>query len=81
VIEDKQMSRTFRKTDGMHKGALRFPHTFSEIKNLDAILHDDELDDFPISGLNHMRAREKNLPTSWDDKVVSAYYEEDYKYS
>ena len=81
MIEDKKMSRTYRKTDGMHRYAYRFPHTFNEIRNLDGILNDDELEDYPVSGMNHMRARESNLPTAWDDKVVSAYYQEDYKVS
>ena len=43
VIEDNKMSRTYRKTDGMHRYAYRFPHTFNEIRNLDGILNDDEL--------------------------------------
>jgi hypothetical protein len=74
------MSRTFRKTDGLYSGALRFPHTFNEIRQLEGILHEEDLEGLPISGLNHIRAREHNLPTAWDDKVVSAYYEEDYKF-
>jgi hypothetical protein len=74
------MSRTFRNTDGMHRAALRFPHTFSEIRQLDGILHEEDLEGLPISGLNHIKAREHNLPTAWSDKVVSAYYEEDFKF-
>ena len=80
MIEDKTMSRTFRNTEGMHRYAYRFPHTFSEIRQLDGILHEEDLEGLPISGLNHIRSREHNLPTAWDDKVVSAYYEEDYKF-
>ena len=74
------MSRTFRRTEGMHRYAYRFPHRFSEIRQLDGILHEEDLEGLPISGLNHIRSREHNLPTAWDDKVVSAYYEEDYKF-
>jgi hypothetical protein len=74
------MSRTFRNTKGMHRLALRFPHTFSEIRQLDGLLHEEDLEGLPVSGLNHIRAREQKLPTAWDDKVVSAYYEEDFKF-
>ncbi len=80
MIEDKTMSRTFRNTKGMHRLALRFPHTFSEIRQLDGLLHEEDLEGLPVSGLNHIRAREQKLPTAWDDKVVSAYYEEDFKF-
>lgn len=72
------MSRTFRNTDGMHPAALRYPHTFSEIRQLDGVLHEEDLEGLPVSGLNHIKAREHNLPTAWDDRIVSAYYEEDY---
>jgi len=80
VIEDQFMSRTFRRTEGMHRYAYRFPHTFNEIRQLDGFLHEEDLEGLPVSGLNHIRAREHNLPTCWDDKVVSAYYQEDYKF-
>ena len=69
------MSRTYRNTEGWHSGAYRFPHTFSEIRQLDGILHEEDLEGLPISGVNHMRVREHQLPTAWDDKVISAYYE------
>jgi len=73
------MSRTHRNLEGMHRGALRFPQTTKEIRQLDAIVNDPELKDYPVSGLNHMKSREHNLPTSWADQVVSGYYQEDYK--
>ena len=63
----------------MHRGALRFPHTTKEIRQLDAIVNDPELKDYPVSGLNHMKSREHNLPTAWDDRVVSGYEQMDYK--
>lgn len=70
------MSRTYRQTEGWHSGAIRFPHTENERKQLDGIIHDVQLElDCPISGLNHMKAREHKLPSDWSDKVVSAYYE------
>jgi hypothetical protein len=69
------MSHTFRRTEGWHSGALRFPKTENERKQLDGILHDPELLELPVSGLNHMRAREHQLPSAWDDITISAYYE------
>ena len=73
------MSRTHRNLEGMHKGALRVPHTFNEIRQLDGILHEEDLEGLPVSKVNHMKAREHNLPTAWDDNVVSGYYQEDYE--
>jgi hypothetical protein len=75
------MSRTYRNTDGMHKYALRYPKTENERKQLDGVLHDCELFEFPVSKFNHMRSRENNLPSCWDDKVISAYYQQDYEVS
>ena len=43
------MSRTYRNLEGMHRGAIRFPHTFNEIRNLSAIMTDEDLDDFDLS--------------------------------
>ena len=73
------MARTNRNLDGMHRYALRFPHTFNEIKQLDGILHEEDLEGLPVSGLNHMKARENELPTAWADQVVSGCYQEDYE--
>lgn len=72
------MSRTYRNTQRIHRYAYRFPHTFNEIKGLDAILTDDEIQEFSISKINRIKSREHNLPTSWDDQVASAYYETDF---
>lgn len=73
------MGKTNRNKDGInyHSGALRYPHTFNEISQLNEILIDDDLDDYTISGLNRIKKR-KHLPTAWDDEVISAYYEEDH---
>lgn len=73
------MSRTNRNLEGMHSGALRLPHTFNEIRQLDGILHEEDLQGLPVSKVNHMKARENNLPTAWSDNVVSGYYQEDYE--
>ena len=69
------MSRTFRKTEGWHSGALRFPHTENERKQLEGVLHDPELLELPVSKVNHMKSREHQLPSAWDDITISAYYE------
>ena len=73
------MSRTNRNLDGMHRYAFRYPKTENERSQLDTILHDEELMNFPVSKVNHMKSREHNLPSAWDDRVVSAYYQQDYK--
>jgi hypothetical protein len=78
IIGVSKMSRTNRKIEYIHSGALRYPHTENERKQLDGILHDEELKEFPVSGLNHMKAREHKLPSAWDDKIVSAYYETEH---
>lgn len=73
------MSRTIRNLDGMHPYAIRFPKTENERKQLEGVLNDPELMEFPISGLNHMKAREHKLPSAWNDKVISGYFQEDYR--
>jgi len=74
-----KMSRTNRNIEYIHSGAIRYPHTENERKQLDGIVHDVELQlDYKISGLNHIKARESKLPSAWDDKIVSAYYETEH---
>ena len=73
------MARTFRQMEGWNSGALRFPKTFNEIRQLDGVLHEEDLEGLPISGLNHMKSRENQLPTCWNDQVISAYYETDFE--
>ena len=73
------MSRTNRNVEHIHSGALRFPHTFNEIRQLDGILHEEDLEGLPVSGLNHMNVKKNQLPTSCQDVVVSAHYESDYQ--
>ena len=73
------MSRTNRNIEYIHSVAIRYPHTENERKQLDGIVHDVELQlDYKISGLNHIKARESKLPSAWDDKIVSAYYETEH---
>lgn len=72
------MSRTNRShAYEWHSGALRHPRTKNEISQIEEILVDDDLDDFQVSGMNRLRKR-KNLPTAWDDEVMSSYYQEDH---
>jgi hypothetical protein len=74
------MSRTFRRNNDWNSGALRYPQTFREIKQLDGVLHEEDLNDFTLSGRNHLKARENNLPDAWDDLRTSSYYEKDFKF-
>jgi hypothetical protein len=78
IIGVYKMSRTHRNIEHIHHYAFRFPKTENERKQLNGILHDEEFLEFPVSGLNHMKKREKNLPSSWNDEIVSAYYQEDF---
>lgn len=74
------MSRTHRK-DIYHPGALRHPRTTNEKSQLEEILNDPELDEYPIDKKNRMQSRKGEsgkLPTAYDDMVVSAYYETDH---
>jgi hypothetical protein len=73
------MSRTYRKLNGMHPAALRYPHTFNEIRSLNGILNDDDFQEYEISKLNRIKSRQHLLPTCWDDVVISGYREIDYK--
>lgn len=73
------MARTYRNLDGMNRCALRRPRTSNERKKLIAMIHDNQFEDYPISGLNHIHHRLSNCPTSWDDLIISGYRQEDYK--
>jgi len=73
------MSKTYRSHEGIDNssGALRHPHTFNEISQLSTILMNDDLEDYQISKINRIKTR-KNLPTAYDDDVISAWYQEDH---
>ena len=75
------MSRTYRNLDGINKCALRSPKTSNERKHLIGILQDSYFEEYQISGLNHLHHRLSNCPTANYDKVVSGYYQEDYKFA
>ena len=74
------MSRTYRNLNDISKGALRHPKTANERKNIIGLIQDNYVEEYEISGLNHLHHRLSNCPTAWDDKVVSGYYQEDYKF-
>ena len=74
------MSRTYRNLEGMNRCALKAPKTYNEIKSLSSLIVDDELKDYPLSKRNRLNSRLHNIPTSYDDVVISGYSETDYKY-
>jgi len=78
VIEDYLMSRTYRNLEGINNCAFRHPKTSNERKNLIGILQDNFIEEYKISGVNHLHHRLSKVPTSYDDKVISGYYQEDY---
>ena len=67
------MSRTYRSTD--HK-YYRHPKTFNEIKQIDAIHNDPELEEYPLSKTNRMN---RKIPDVYDDIPVSAFDEQNFK--
>jgi hypothetical protein len=73
------MSRTYRNLEGMNRCAFRNPKTSNERKNLIGLIQDNYVEEYEISGLNHLHHRLSKCPTAWDDKVVSAYYQQDFK--
>ena len=73
------MARTYRNLNGMHRYAYRYPHTFNEIRNLSGLMSDDDLTDFVLSKRNRISSRSHNLPTAWDDEIVSGHEQMDYK--
>jgi hypothetical protein len=74
------MSRTYRNLNGINKGALRHPKTANERKTLIGLLQDNYVEEYEISGINHLHHRLANCPTAWDDKLISGYLQEDYKF-
>jgi two-component SAPR family response regulator len=73
------MSRTYRNLEVMNRCALRNPKTSNERKNLIGIIQDNYIEEYEISGVNHLRSRLTNCPTANYDKVISAYYQESYR--
>jgi len=74
------MSRTYRR-NSYNQCALRHPHTTNEKRQLEAILHDEEVSYVGVDKVNRMKSRcghSGNLPTVYDDIVTSSYYQNDH---
>lgn len=70
------MSKTQRKGNYSDYYPYRRPKTFNEIKQLETLLHDNE-----VELRNRDKAKIHNLPTVYDDIVKSGYYEDyDWKH-
>ena len=65
------MSRTYRKPT-YWKYPHRHPKTFNEIRQVSDDYNDTQ---YTVS------TRNRYIPTLWDDQVISAYYEQDYKHN
>lgn len=76
------MSRTYRK-ESYQKYLLRKPHVFNEKKQLGSLLadlaHDEDFIEIPVAKLNRAQSKYSTLDPWAEDKVVSAYYETDWK--
>ena len=75
------MARTYRNLEGNTSNYFRKPKTANERKHIIGLINDSYVEGYEISGLNHLHHRLANCPTSWEDKVVSGYYQEDHKAS
>lgn len=71
------MSKTHRN---LPKKVLyyRKPKTTQEIRENEGLLNDLKVEesDYKISGINRMN---RYIPSAWDDIVISAYYEQNFK--
>lgn len=68
------MSKTHRNHSNHY--VYRKPKTFNECKQLETLLHDDE-----VQLSNREKAKLNSLPTVYDDIVKSGYYEDyDWKH-
>lgn len=65
------MSRTVRNADKAGFRAYRHPKTFNEVKQIETLLHDDE-----VELRNRDKAKITNLPTVYWDIVCSGFYED-----
>jgi hypothetical protein len=65
------MSRTNRNGTNADFYPYRYPRTFNERKQLNTLLYDDE-----VILRNRDKAKITNLPTVYDDIVISGYRED-----
>jgi hypothetical protein len=68
------MSRTYRNTK--YSGYYRNPKTFNEVKQIDAIQNDPEMEEYPLGKPNRMN---RKIPNAWDDIPVAAQDEQDFE--
>lgn len=71
------MARTHR-TLPKKRYYFRKPKTTQEIRKLKGLLNDLKVEEseYKLSGVNRMH---RYIPTAWDDYVISAYYEMNFK--
>lgn len=65
------MSRTYRNASKAGFYPYRYPKTFNERKQLEGYLFDED-----VTLSNRDKSKIHNLPTVYDDMVVSGYYED-----
>ena len=65
------MSRTNRNGTKADFYPYRYPKTFNERKQLNTLLYDDE-----VVLRNRDKAKIRNLPTVYDDIIISGYRED-----
>ena len=74
------MTRTNRKLPNRYP--LRNLRSHNEKSQLEEILIDPEIKELPLSKVNRMKSRRGDsgkLPDAWDDLIISAYYETNWK--
>lgn len=71
------MSRTYRKLP-YHEAGLRLPHTIAEMSQLVGV--QDELAEASLACNNRVKARVKNIATSYDDIVATSCRQLDWKW-
>lgn len=74
------MSRTHRKdirTDQYYR-FYRKPKTKNERAHLIGLISDNYTEDYKLSGMNRIHRRKAEVPTSWNDIVISSLYELDH---
>jgi len=63
----------------MNNFALRNPKNSNERKSLIRILPDNAEENYDLSGINHLHHRLAKVPTANYDKVISGYYQQDFR--
>ena len=61
---------------------MRNMGSYNEKSQLEGILNDPDLKELPMSKVNRMRSRRGEsgkLPDAWDDIIISAFHETDWR--